>query len=63
MTRPTRRPHHIPKSRKLTEDQVREIKALRHHVLARELAEHYGVNPSVIRFIWNGENYRHVGPE
>jgi hypothetical protein len=49
--------------RKLTEDLVRQINALRWDVPARELAQHFGVSTRNTEEIWKGRNWRHVGPK
>ncbi len=46
------------RARKLTDDQVREIRS--NPISGPELAKHYGVTQKVIWSIRNGESYQHV---
>jgi hypothetical protein len=46
------------RNRKLTDDQVREIRS--NPVASIVLAKHYGVTPKVITSIRKGESYQHV---
>lgn len=45
---------------KFTEEQVKEIRALRGIVKASELAVQYGVHRTTISHIWIGTNWKHV---
>jgi hypothetical protein len=49
------------RARKLTDDQVREIRS--NTISGPELAKHYGVTQEVIWSIRNGESYQHVRDE
>jgi len=46
------------RNRKLTDDQVREIRV--NPVASIVLAKHYGVAPKVITSVRKGESYQHV---
>jgi hypothetical protein len=46
------------RARKLTDDQVREIRV--NPIPGPALAKHYGVTPKVIYSIRKGETYQHV---
>lgn len=47
------------RDRKLTDEQVREIRS--NPVGTRAMARHYGVSPKTIRSVRSGEVYRFVG--
>ena len=49
------------RARKLTDDQVREIRV--NPVASKLLAKYYGVTQKVIISIRKGESYQHVGGE
>jgi hypothetical protein len=49
------------RNRKLTDDQVREIRA--NPIPGTVLAKHYGVTYKVIYSIRNGDSYKHVRGE
>ena len=48
----------LQRARKLTEEQVREIRE--NEILSTALAKHYGVSAKVIRDIRSGRHYKHV---
>jgi hypothetical protein len=47
-------------ARSLTEQQVREIRALHGTWTQQQIAKHYGISTALVSFIWNRKVWTHL---